>query len=177
MPKKTKSEGSKRPRREKRPPRTKRAKRPPRTKRAKRRRSQPTANVRSKGTRVLEATLASLAHDIRTPLTGILALSELLETSGLGERERGWAHTIKSTGEHLATLTSLIVDGVGARHRRLVLRRTLFDPRRLIDDLAGSLAARATAKGLHSKVSFASELPAAVIGDALRLRGALENLI
>jgi CheY-like chemotaxis protein len=168
MPKKTKSEGSKRPRREKRPPRTKRAKR---------RRSQPTANVRSKGTRVLEATLASLAHDIRTPLTGILALSELLETSGLGERERGWARTIKSTAEHLATLTSLIVDAVSVRHRRVVLRRTLFYPRRLIDDLAASLAARATAKGLQWEVSFASDLPVAVMGDALRLRGALENLI
>jgi signal transduction histidine kinase len=39
----------------------------------------------------VEATLAALAHDIRTPLTGILALSELLTTSELGERERGWA--------------------------------------------------------------------------------------
>src|SRR5258705_9650857 len=105
MPKKTKSAGRKRPRQ---------------TRRTKHRGSRPAAHLRSRErTRALEATLASLAHDIRTPLTGILALSELLETSGLGERERGWAHAIKSTGEHLATLTSLIVDGVGARRRRL----------------------------------------------------------
>jgi CheY-like chemotaxis protein len=47
----------------------------------------------------------------------------------------------------------------------------------LVDELAASLAARATAKGLQSDVSFGSELPVAVIGDTLRLRGALENLI
>jgi CheY-like chemotaxis protein len=163
MPKKTKSASRKRPRL---------------TRRAKRRRSRPAVRLRARDrTQALEATLASLAHDIRTPLTGILALSELLETSGLGERERGWAHTIKTTGEHLATLTSMIVDGVGAGHRRLILRPTSFDPRRLIDDLGASLAARATAKGLQSRMSIAHELPVAVIGDALRLRGALENLI
>src|SRR3954467_1254629 len=153
MPKKTKTENRKRPRRGDKGPREE--KRPPRTRRARRRGSLPAVQVRSKGMRVLEATLASLAHDIRTPLTGMLALSELLETSGLGERERGWARTIKSTCEHLATLTSLIVDAVGVRHRRLVLRRTLFYPRRLIDDLTASLAARATAKGLQWEVSFA----------------------
>src|SRR6266545_6823216 len=58
----------------------------------------------------LEATLAALAHDTRTPLTGILALGELLATSDIGERERGWAAAIKGTAEHLAMLTSLIVD-------------------------------------------------------------------
>src|SRR5262245_30639558 len=112
MPKETKSKSRKRPRQ------AIRGKLP----------SQPPAAVsRSREQmRALEATLASLAHDIRTPLTAILALSELLQTSGLGERERGWARTIKSTGEHLATLASLIVDAVGARHRRLVLRRVLF---------------------------------------------------
>src|SRR5580693_3262901 len=73
--------------------------------------------------RAIEATLAELAHEIRTPLTGILALSELLSTSGLGERERGWASAIKGTAEHLAMLTSLIVDAARADVAGLVLRR------------------------------------------------------
>src|SRR5215510_6177328 len=69
----------------------------------------------------IEATLADIAHEIRTPLTGILALGELLATSELGERERGWATAIKSTAEHLALLTSLIVDAARADAKRLVL--------------------------------------------------------
>ncbi|HEY4403676.1 MAG TPA: ATP-binding protein [Xanthobacteraceae bacterium] len=127
--------------------------------------------------RAVEATLAELAHEIRTPLTGILALGELLTTSDLGERERGWASAIKTTAEHLAMLTSLIVDAARAGAKGLVLRRELIRPRRLAQALAVSLGARAEAKGLAAEVTIAADLPEGVIGDPLRLRGALENLI
>jgi CheY-like chemotaxis protein len=127
--------------------------------------------------RAVEATLAELAHEIRTPLTGILALGELLTTSDLGERERGWATAIKTTAEHLAMLTSLIVDAARADAKGLILRRELIRPRRLAQALAVSLSARADAKGLEAEVVIAADLPEGVIGDPLRLRGALENLI
>jgi len=125
----------------------------------------------------VEATLAALAHDIRTPLTGILALSELLATSDLGERERGWASAIKGTADHLAMLTSLIVDAARAEAKGLALRRTAFSPRVLADAVAASLTARAGTKDLVSEVHVATDLPDMVIGDPLRLRGALENII
>src|SRR5262245_41920762 len=125
----------------------------------------------------IEATLAALAHDIRTPLTGILALSELLATSDFGERERGWATAIKGTAEHLAMLTSLIVDAARAEAKGLALRRAALHPRALAEALAASLAARAGTKGLASETHVAADLPDTVIGDALRLRSALENLI
>jgi two-component system, sensor histidine kinase len=127
--------------------------------------------------RAVEAMLAELAHEIRTPLTGILALGELLTTSELGERERGWAAAIKSTAEHLAMLTSLIVDAARADAKGLVLRRELIRPRRLAEALGVALSARALARGLEAEVAIAADLPAGVIGDTLRLRGALENLI
>jgi CheY-like chemotaxis protein/nitrogen-specific signal transduction histidine kinase len=151
--------------------RTSAGKRARRVKRSVRRR--PTASH----ARAIEATLADLAHEIRTPLTGILALSELLATAGLAERERGWATAIKSTAEHLAMLTSLIVDAARADAKGLVLRRELIRPRRLADALAASLAARAEAKGLEDDADISEALPEAVIGDALRLRAALENLV
>jgi two-component system, sensor histidine kinase len=125
----------------------------------------------------LEAKLADLAHEIRTPLTGILALSELLVTSQLGERERGWASAIKSTAEHLAMVASLIVDTGRADHKGIVLRRELIRPARFVEAQAASLAARAAAKGLDHAAHVAGDLPQAVIGDALRLRAAMENLI
>jgi len=127
--------------------------------------------------RAIEATLADVAHEIRTPLTGILALGELLATSELGARERGWASAIKSTAEHLALLTSLIVDAARAGAKGLVLRRELIRPRRLAEALAASLAGRAEAKGLEHAANISAALPQAVIGDPLRLRAALENLI
>jgi CheY-like chemotaxis protein len=141
-------------------------------KRAPRRRA-----ARKVNPRAVEATLAELAHDIRTPLAGILALAELLAASELGERERGWAASIKSTAEHLAMLTSLIVDAARADAKGLVLRRDILQPRQLAEALAASLAARADTKGVESEAVIADDLPDVVVGDALRLRAALENLI
>ena len=59
---------------------------------------------------MVEAALAAFAHEVRTPLTGILAISDLLATSDLDERERRWVDTIKAGAEHLASLATLFVD-------------------------------------------------------------------
>ena len=80
--------------------------------------------------RAVEAALAGIAHDIRTPLTGIVALAELLATSDLGAREREWATAIKSGADHLAALTTLIVDAVKADAAGLTLQHEPFSPRR-----------------------------------------------
>ncbi len=127
--------------------------------------------------RVSEAALAAYAHDIRTALTGILALGELLASSNLGERERRWASSIKGGAEHLAALTSLMIDGARADAGALRLQHEVFRPRRLIEVVGDSLGARAEAKGLSATVSIANDVPEFLLGDAVRLRAALENLI
>src|SRR5438105_4369859 len=160
----TKKAGSSKPR--KTPPR----RRPPR-RRPQSRRRMPFRD------RAFGAALAALAHDIRTPLTGILAMCELLLTSGLSGRERGWAAAIKSTAEHLVTVTSVIVDAARAEAKGLVLRRTRFHPRELAQALGAALAARCATKDLTCDITIAPDLPQTVVGDSLRLRAALENLI
>src|SRR5665213_3059665 len=126
--------------------------------------------------RAVEAALAGIAHDIRTPLTGIVALAELLATSDVGTREREWANAIKSGADHLATLTTLIVDAVKADAAGLTLRHEPFSPRRLAEAVGHALTARAGNKGIKAEIAVASDLPAMVAGDAMRLRAALENL-
>src|SRR6476659_6450641 len=127
--------------------------------------------------RVIEAALASFAHEVRTPLTGFLAISNLLATSDLGERERRWADTIKAGAEHLANLATLFVDAARTEKGGSTLRQDLFDLGALARSAGDSLAGRATAKGLQSKTEILEKLPAFVIGDPVRLRAALENLI
>jgi len=130
-----------------------------------------------KSRRANEDLLAVFAHDIRTALTGILALGELLASSNLGERERRWAAGIKDSAEHLAALTTLIIDAAKADSSSLILQQEAFRPRRLIEALSETLAARAQTKGLRAEMAIASDLPDILIGDPVRLRAALENLI
>ena len=121
--------------------------------------------------------LAALAHEVRTPLNGIVALAELLAASDLPARERGWANALKGAAEHLAEFTTIVVDGVKADATGLVLREQPFSPQELAADLTVSLQARATAKGLQTAAVIAGDLPQSVNGDSIRLRAALENLI
>jgi two-component system, sensor histidine kinase len=124
-----------------------------------------------------DASLAAYAHDIRTALTGILALGELLASSNLGERERRWALGIRSSAKHLASLTTLMIDAAKADTTALRLQQEAFQPRRFIEDLAESLSARAETKGLTTAVTVAESLPQMLAADTVRLRAALENLI
>ena len=124
-----------------------------------------------------EVSLAAYAHDIRTALTSILALGELLASSNLGERERRWASSIKGGAEHLAALTTLMIDAATADASALRLQQEPFRPRRLLEGLADSLTARAQAKGLGVAVNIADDVPELLVGDAVRLRAALDNLI
>ncbi|KYK46096.1 hybrid sensor histidine kinase/response regulator [Bradyrhizobium liaoningense] len=151
-----------------------------------RKRSRMAGKVRKRSTKVVapdvvQAALAAFAHEVRTPLTGILAISDLLATSDLGERERRWADTIKAGAEHLASLATLFVDaartGKGTGKGGSTLRQDLFDLRTLARSAGDSLAGRAAAKGLQSEVEISDKLPGLVVGDPVRLRAALENLI
>jgi CheY-like chemotaxis protein len=121
--------------------------------------------------------LAAFAHEIRTSLTGILALGELLAASGLGAREARWANAVKGTAEHLASLINLVIDSAKAGAAKLDVRQEPFRPRLLAEAVAASLAARSETKGVRHEIAIARDLPESVIGDAVRLRAALENLI
>ena len=126
---------------------------------------------------MVETALAAFAHEVRTPLTGILAISNLLATSDLDERERRWVDTIKAGAEHLASLATLFVDAARSGGPGLEVRQDFFDLRTLARNAGDSLTGRAAAKGLQSSVDISEKLPAFAVGDPVRLRAALENLI
>lgn len=163
--------------------RSRRATRPTKKKPAKKRVSGAAAKPRGKRksaavtSGMVETALAAFAHEVRTPLTGILAISNLLATSDLDERERRWVDTIKAGAEHLASLATLFVDAARSGGPGLQLRQDFFDLRTLARNAGDSLTGRAAAKGLTSSVDISEKLPAFAVGDPVRLRAALENLI
>src|ERR1700728_4773480 len=93
-----------RPRQITRPPKRRSAKKKPASHAAARKARGPLAVAAVPG--IVETALAAFAHEVRTPLTGILAISDLLATSDLDERERRWVDTIKAGAEHLASLAT-----------------------------------------------------------------------
>lgn len=163
--------------------RSRRVTRPTKKKRTKKRVSGAAAKTRGKRksgaatSGMVETALAAFAHEVRTPLTGILAISNLLATSDLDERERRWVDTIKAGAEHLASLATLFVDAARSGGPGLQLRQDFFDLRTLARNAGDSLTGRAAAKGLTSSVDISEKLPAFAVGDPVRLRAALENLI
>ena len=122
-------------------------------------------------------TLPVFAHDVRTALTGVLALGEMLARSNLGERERRWASDIKTSAEYLAALTSLVIDAAKADAGPLILQRQAFRPHALVAALEAALTVRTETKGLRAAIAVADNVPDWLIGDPIRLRAALENLL
>jgi CheY-like chemotaxis protein len=142
-------------------------------------RSRQPARSRQAAAARLDATefaLAGLAHEIRTPLNGILALSELISAADLPARERGWATSVKDAAEHLAQLSTLVVDGVRANARGFVLQSEPFRLRALAESIGATLMARAQTRQLTAEINIADDVPDLVVGDRVRLRAALENL-
>ena len=141
---------------------------------AKRRRKKRARPARAGAT---ETALAMLAHEIRTPLNGILALSELIAAADLPEREREWAAQVKGAAEHLAALATLVVDGVRAEKRGLVLRAEPFRPRALAEARRRGACGARRGEGARRRCRRSrTTCRSSSIGDRVRLRAALENL-
>jgi signal transduction histidine kinase/ligand-binding sensor domain-containing protein/ActR/RegA family two-component response regulator len=120
--------------------------------------------------------LAELGHEIRTPMTGVLGMAELLLSRPLASTERHYVQTIQRSGEVLLTLVNDALDLARIEAGRLQLTPAPFDPRALLQDVAELQQGRAVAKGLALNVRIADDVPAQVLGDAVRLKQILLNL-
>ncbi|MEP6906587.1 MAG: ATP-binding protein [Pseudoxanthomonas sp.] len=121
--------------------------------------------------------LATLGHEVRTPMTGVLGMSELLLGTPLDDRQRGYTHAIQNAGAHLLRLVNDALDIARVEAGKLELLQQDFDVRALVDEVVGLTAPIAEKRGL----GFADEIDAAVPlqlqGDQMRVRQILLNLL
>ena len=121
--------------------------------------------------------LATLGHEVRTPMTGVLGMSELLQASRLDPRQRAHVDAIHRAGEHLQQLVNNALDLARIEAGKLELDSEDFDVRRLVHEIAELNAPMAERKGLAFVEDVAAEVPASVRGDCTRVRQILLNLV
>ena len=121
--------------------------------------------------------LSSMSHEIRTPMTAILGMAELLAESELNAEQRRYIEILCNNGNALLDLINSILDLAKIESGRLTLEHVGFDLSEVVEKSAQTLAIHAHAKGLELIVSIAPDVPTALIGDPLRLRQVLINLI
>jgi PAS domain S-box-containing protein len=120
--------------------------------------------------------IASMAHDLRTPLNGVLGMVEFLLHSSLTEEQRDQALTIRGSAESLVRLVGDIVDFSRAGAGQIEVQSEEFAVRDVVDDVARLLAQKAVAKGITFSATVASTVPDRMRGDAAHLRQVITNL-
>jgi signal transduction histidine kinase/CheY-like chemotaxis protein len=121
--------------------------------------------------------LANMSHEIRTPMNGILGMVELLLRTDLSEKQRRFTRTIAQSGRALLTIINDILDFSKVESGKFDLDLKPFNFRVCVEDVAALLATRVQEKGLRLTVRIDDRLPAALVGDAGRLRQVLTNLL
>jgi len=120
--------------------------------------------------------LATLGHEIRTPMTGVLGMAELLQAGSLQPRQRQQVQAIQRAGEHLLRLVNDALDLARIEAGKLTLEDADFDLHELLDEVAALLQPLAQAKGLGFSLRRDEGTPRALRGDAGRVRQILLNL-
>jgi signal transduction histidine kinase/ligand-binding sensor domain-containing protein/CheY-like chemotaxis protein len=121
--------------------------------------------------------MATLGHEIRTPMTGILGMAELLQQTSLTPTQRGYVEGLQRSGNLLLRLVNDVLDLSRIDACRLELDPAPFDPRALVDEVVRLLSTAAARKKLSLVDDYAADLPACVFGDANRVEQVLLNLL
>ena len=121
--------------------------------------------------------LATMSHEIREPMNGVIGMTRLLLDTPLSDEQRSHAGAVHDSGQALLTIINDILDLSQMEAGRLTLDRIDFDLDKLVERVAASVAPRVQAKELEFALHLAPEVPRALHGDPGRLRQILLNLL
>nr|WP_255263706.1 response regulator [Pseudomonas aegrilactucae] len=127
--------------------------------------------------RIKSEFLANMSHEIRTPLNGILGFTHLLQKSELTPRQFDYLGTIEKSADSLLGIINEILDFSKIEAGKLVLDSIPFNLRDLIQDTLTILAPAAHAKQLELVSLVYRDTPLSLVGDPLRLKQILTNLV
>ncbi|MDX2066321.1 MAG: PAS domain-containing protein [Fimbriimonadaceae bacterium] len=121
--------------------------------------------------------VANMSHEIRTPMNGVLGLVDLLIESGLSEKQLRYASGIRHSGDALLTIINDILDFSKIEAGKVSVERIEFVPGMVAREVMGLMEPQALQKGIALEVECGDAVDHAWIGDPVRFRQILTNLI
>jgi signal transduction histidine kinase len=121
--------------------------------------------------------LANISHELRTPMNGVLGLTDLLLDTPLDAEQHEYASTVQSSAQSLLVIINDILDFSRLDAGKMILTPEPFDLRQTIQEVIALFNAQAYAKGLTLLLRYPAGAPARLVGDAVRVRQVLTNLL
>lgn len=126
---------------------------------------------------IKSAFIGTITREIRTPLSGIVGVTELLTRTALSEKQRRFVETMDASAHTLLRLINDVLDFSNIDKARVELDHALFDLVRHVEMVVEAFSATAAAKCVELNARFAPEAVGAFYGDPVRLRQILDNLV
>lgn len=121
--------------------------------------------------------LATMSHEIRTPMNGVLGMASLLNQTSLTNEQKEYTDTILTSGESLLSVINDILDFSKIEAGKMELEQKDFNLRDCIEEVLDLFATKANKRGIDLIYHIDFKVPATIIGDSLRLRQVVINMV
>lgn len=121
--------------------------------------------------------LANMSHELRTPMNGVLGMLSLLNDTELNEEQRDYVNVAYESGHILLDLINNVLDLSKIEQGKLVMEAIVFDVRKSIEEVFSILAESAQSKGLDLALNWHPATPTTVVGDPVRFKQLIFNLV